>query len=250
MVPHTPSPPFIPHMQRLRCRAKVKAKALKPHTPGCGACTDIDVMLAVGVFESRVSRLAFAKNKKNRRSSVPPREDIQPQHTRNFCFYILTLWPSFERCSFCAGCGVSLAQSIVRTALSHPHSPGHLAFLFWKRSRLHTSIPGAFFSLFLPPRPPSSPSHPLFPKIASHICNRQRSRRGGRPSFSFPSLSLSMCFCSLYPTVSHPRSSPCNWFYIPDKQSTALKRSCLCARRPAWIVITLCTGWAWGLFGL
>lgn len=106
---------------------------------------------------------------------------------------------------------------------------------------------GLFFSLFLPP---STPSHPLFPKIASPICKRQRSRRGGRPSFSFPSLSLSMCFCSLHPTVSHPRSSPCNWFYISDKQSTALKRSCLCARRPAWIVITLCSEWAWGLFGL
>lgn len=30
--------PFIPPMQRLRCQAKVKAKTLKPHTPGCVLC--------------------------------------------------------------------------------------------------------------------------------------------------------------------------------------------------------------------
>lgn len=149
MVPHTPPPPFIPHMQRLRCRAKVKAKALKPHTPGCGAWTDFDVMLAVGVFGSWVRQ-------RNRRSAVSLREDIQPQRTRGFYLYIF-FWHyghHLRGVSF-HGCGVILAQSIVRTALPHPNSPGHLAFLFWKRSRLRPASQGLFFSI--PPFPPHPP---------------------------------------------------------------------------------------------
>lgn len=244
MVPHTPPPPFIPHMQRLRCQAKVKAKALKPHTPGCGACTDIDVMLAVGVFESRVSRLAFAKktkNKKQKEFRSPERRHPAPTHAQFLFLHFDIMAIIWEAVVF-----------LLRSQSSEPHyrtltRPGTSPSFSGSVLISTPASQGLFFLFF---SPPSTPSHPLFPKIASHIWNRQRSRRGGRPSFSFPSLSLSMCFCSLYLTVSHPQSSPCNWFYISDKQSTALKRSCLCARRSAWIVITLCTEWAWGLFGL
>lgn len=47
------SPPFILYMQRLRCQAKVKAKALKPHTPVCGVCMDVlNIMLSVGCVQN------------------------------------------------------------------------------------------------------------------------------------------------------------------------------------------------------
>lgn len=144
---------------------------------------------------------------------------------------------------WCYSCTPSIAQNRI-TAPKLARAP-RLSFLeTFSSPHQH---PRGFFSH--PPSPlPYTPSHPLFPKIASHICNRQRSRP---PVIFFSlSLSLSMCFSAVDPTVSHHRSPPCNWFYISDKQSTALNGSCLYGRWPAWIVTTLCTEWAWGLFGL
>lgn len=166
MVPHTPSPPFIPHMQRLRCRAKVKAKALKPHTPGCGACTDIDVMLAVGVFESRVSRLAFAKKTKNKQKKQkefcsPERRHPAPTHPQFLLLHVdimAIIWEVLVlRWLWCFSCAVNRQNRIIAPSLARaPRLPFLEAF-----SSPHKHPRGFFFS-FSPPTP-----HPpilYFPK--------------------------------------------------------------------------------------
>lgn len=173
-------------MQRLGCRAKVKAKTLKLHTPGCGACTDVDAMLAV--FQIQV------RHTKKPRDSVPRSEDVRPQRkqARVLLFHVDITATSSERSWSCASSGVSLA----RTTLPCPR---HFAFFFLEAFSSTHQHPRGFFSLLSPSTLPQS-----FISQNSISYLRPTTIAARRlPVIFFLSLSFSMCFCSSDPTVSH-----------------------------------------------
>lgn len=163
MVPHNPSPPFIPHMQRLRCRAKVKAKALKPHTPGCGACTDIDVMCLRAEWAASLSQ---KKNpKKQKEFCSPERRHPAPTHAQFLLLHfdiMAIIWEVLVlRWLWCFSCAVNRQNRIIAPSLARaPRLPFLEAF-----SSPHKHPRGFFFSLS-PPRPPLPPHPPIlyFPK--------------------------------------------------------------------------------------
>lgn len=131
------SPPFILYMQRLRCQAKVKAKALKPHTPGCGACMDVfNIMLTMRCVQNPNESPRFnLKRKKKKMGHSFLEDDILCKddfmwHLEIFSIYLFIY--SFNRCKFVLAVASSCTVYHLvfgRTTLSHPRWPGHLVFL-------------------------------------------------------------------------------------------------------------------------
>lgn len=126
------SPPFILYMQRLRCQAKVKAKALKPHTPGCGASMDVfNIMLTMRCVQNPNESPCFnLKRERKKRWGTLSLKMIS--YAKMILCGTLRFSASFNRCKFVLAVASSCTVYHLvfgRTTLSHPRSPGHLVFL-------------------------------------------------------------------------------------------------------------------------